>query len=134
MTKELDDLKFPDKIGYCAEHVWVKKEDEQYAAGITDYAQDQLGEIVFVELPEMGDSFKAGEIFGTVESMKTISDLIMPISGEIAAVNSSLTDKLEIINQDPYLKGWLIKIRPSAINEIQQLMTAEIYVNSLKSL
>ncbi len=133
MNKDLKELKFPDNIGYTPEHVWVKQEEDRYSARITDFAQAQLGEIVYIELPETGDFFEAGEIFGTVESLKTISELFMPISGEILTVNNSLEGEPEIINQDPFEKGWQIKMKSSDMTEFQQLLTAETNAKSLKN-
>jgi glycine cleavage system H protein len=134
MSKEIDELNFPDQIRYTAEHVWAKQEDDRCTSGITDFAQDQLGEIVYVELPDTDDFFEAGEVFGTVESMKTISELFMPLNGKILAVNSSLADKPEIINQDPHGKGWMIKFELSDNTEFLQLITAETYTKGIKDL
>jgi glycine cleavage system H protein len=130
MTKDSEELNFPDNIGYTPDHIWIKQEEDRYTSGITDFAQDQLGEIIYMDLPEIGDFFEAEEVFCIVESMKTIFELFMPISGEILAVHNSLEDEPEIINQDPYGKGWLIKIKLSDITEIQQLLTAETYAQN----
>ncbi|HKJ65003.1 MAG TPA: glycine cleavage system protein GcvH, partial [Desulfopila sp.] len=100
--KELDELILPDDLGYTKEHEWAKIEGDLVVIGISDYAQDQLGDIVFVEMPEEGDSFSAGEEFGTLESVKAVSELYIPLSGEVVAVNEELEDSPELLNRDPY--------------------------------
>jgi len=100
--------------------------------GINDYAQDQLGDIVYVELPRVGDTFEKGEEFGTVESVKAVSELYMPVGGEIVAVNTDLEDSPELINQSPYGDGWLIKVKPDDETEIEELMDKETYLAMLK--
>jgi len=131
MSKEIEDLVFPDDIRYSAEHIWVRQETEKCTLGITDFAQDQLGEIVFVELPEVEEFFQQGEIFGTLESMRTISELYMPIDGEICEVNIRLSDEPEMANQDPYNQGWIIRIKPDNSNSDKNLLTDQEYIESL---
>jgi glycine cleavage system H protein len=112
---------------YTTEHEWIKPEGEHYVVGITAFAQDQLGDIVYVELPKVGDRLEAGRAFGVIESVKTASDLYAPVSGEVVAVNSELVDQPQSVNDDPYDTGWMIKIRPADSTQIEQLLTAEQY-------
>jgi len=130
--KELDELNLPDTIGYTDDHEWAKRTGETVRIGVSDYAQDQLGDIVFVELPAVGDSFGMGDEFGTLESVKAVSELYMPMSGTVVAVNSTLTDSPELINQDPYGAAWIIEIKPSNPSEYEQLHTATAYLELLK--
>jgi glycine cleavage system H protein len=104
-------LNIPEDLQYTKSHEWVRIEGETATIGITDHAQDELGDIVFVELPEEGDTFDAGESFGTVESVKAVSDLYAPVGGEVVEVNSALEDAPENINEDPYGEGWIVKLR-----------------------
>ncbi len=129
--KELDELQLPEDLGYTKEHEWARVEDDLVVVGISDYAQDQLGDIVFVELPEEGDSFSEGEEFGTLESVKAVSELYIPISGEIAAVNEELEDAPERINQDPY-GAWIIKVNPENLEEMNDLLDSGAYYNILE--
>jgi glycine cleavage system H protein len=108
------------------------KDINEAVIGISDYAQDQLGDIVFVELPQVGDTFEKGAEFGTVESVKAVSELYMPLGGEVLAVNESLGDSPELVNNEPYTGGWMIKIKPANAAEIEQLMTKEAYLKMLK--
>ena len=112
---------------YTTEHEWIKPEGEHYVVGITAFAQDQLGDIVYVELPKVGDQVEAGKAFGVIESVKTASDLYAPVSGEVVAVNSELVDQPQSVNDDPYEAGWMIKIRPADSTQVEQLLTAEQY-------
>ena len=112
---------------YTTEHEWIKPEGEHYVVGITAFAQDQLGDIVYVELPKVGDQVEAGKAFGVIESVKTASDLYAPVSGEVVAVNSELVDQPQSVNEDPYDAGWMIKIRPADSTQVEQLLTAEQY-------
>jgi glycine cleavage system H protein len=112
---------------YTTEHEWIKPEGEHYVVGITAFAQDQLGDIVYVELPNVGDQVEAGKAFGVIESVKTASDLYAPVSGEVVAVNSELVDQPQSVNEDPYDAGWMIKIRPADSTQVEQLLTAEQY-------
>jgi len=129
--KELEELHLPDDIGYTDDHEWAKITGATVRIGVSDYAQDQLGDIVFVEMPAIGDTFAKGDEFGTLESVKAVSELYMPMSGEVVAVNSDLLDSPELINQDPY-NAWIIEITPSAGSEYAQLRTAAAYLDLLK--
>ena len=112
---------------YTTEHEWIKSEGDHYVVGITAFAQDQLGDIVYVELPKVGDQIEAGKTFGVIESVKTASDLYAPVSGEVVEVNGELTDQPQTVNDDPYQGGWMIKVRPSNASDVDQLLTAEQY-------
>jgi glycine cleavage system H protein len=129
--KELDELHLPGDLGYTDDHEWAQITGDTARIGVSDYAQDQLGDIVFVELPAIGDSFAKGDEFGTLESVKAVSELYMPLSGTVIAVNTALTDAPELINQDPY-SAWIIEIKPSDPGEFQQLHTAASYLEMLK--
>ena len=104
-------MNIPEDLQYTKSHEWVRTEGDTATIGITDHAQDELGDVVFVELPDEGDTFDAGESFGTVESVKAVSDLYTPLGGEVVEVNSSLEDAPEKINDDPYGEGWIVKLR-----------------------
>ncbi|WP_102273954.1 glycine cleavage system protein GcvH [Cytobacillus massiliigabonensis] len=122
----------PKELRYSEEHEWVKTEGEQVRIGITDFAQSELGDIVFVELPEVGDEVTADEPFGSVESVKTVSELYAPISGKVVAINEDLSDSPEFVNESPYEKAWMIVVEPSDAGEIDNLMTAEQYEEMVK--
>ena len=117
----------PDDLLYTKEDEWIKVEGEEGTVGITDYAQDALSDIVYVELPDEGESFETGDTFGVVESVKAAADLYMPISGEIVGVNEDLPDAPEVVNSDPYGDGWLVKIQISDLSELDDLMDASAY-------
>jgi glycine cleavage system H protein len=117
-------LSIPDDLQYTKSHEWVRMEEDTATIGITDHAQDELGDVVFVELPEVGATIGAGDSFGTVESVKAVSDLYTPVGGEIVEVNSSLEDAPEKINDDPYGEGWIVKLRTS---EEADLLSPEEY-------
>ena len=118
----------PKELRYSEEHEWVKVEGEKVRIGITDFAQSELGDIVFVELPEVGAEIKADEPFGSVESVKTVSELYAPISGKIVEINEDLDDSPEFVNESPYEKAWMIVIEPTNIADTEELMTADQYV------
>jgi len=130
--KEIDELKLPDDLRYAKDHEWTRLEDDKVKIGIDDYAQDQLGDIVFVELPEVGATFSKGEEFGTVESVKAVSELFMPVGGEILAINTALEETPEHVNNSPYEDGWMIEIKPSDVAEMDVLMDKEAYLKMLK--
>ena len=130
--KELSQLNLPDDLTYSKEHEWTKTEGEQVRIGITDFAQDQLGDIVFVELPEEGASFARNDEFSTLESVKAVSEVYMPVGGTVVAVNSDLEDKPELVNQDPYGQGWLILLKLDNPAELDELMDKGAYLNMLK--
>lgn len=117
----------PKELRYSEEHEWVKVEGDKVRVGITDFAQSELGDIVFVELPEVGDEIEANEPFGSVESVKTVSELYAPISGKVVEVNEDLDDNPEFVNESPYEKAWMIVVEPKDMSEIDNLMTAEQY-------
>lgn len=120
-------MKFPAELRYSEHDEWARVEEDEVITGITDYAQDQLSDIVYVELPEVGDQFDKGEPYGVVESVKAASDVYMPASGEIVEVNLELEDTPEIVNEDPYGKGWFVRIRPAELADLDELMDAEAY-------
>lgn len=115
----------PDDLLYSKEHEWLRAGDG--VIGITHHAQDELGEVVYVELPTIGDKFDSGDTFGTVESVKAVSELFMPVSGEVMAINESLTDAPENVNKDPYGNGWMIRIKVANAAQTGQLMSAQAY-------
>ena len=119
----------PSGLLYTEEHEYLAKtdQDDVYTVGITDYAQGELGDIVFVELPEAGESFGKGDAFGTVEAVKAVSDLYMPVSGEIVEVNEALNDDPSQVNSDPYGEGWMIRIKVSDPSQLDDLMDADAY-------
>ena len=114
-------------LKYTKEHEWVKQEDGTVRIGITDFAQAELGDIVFVELPEVDDEIKKDEPFGSVESVKTVSELSAPISGKVVAINESLSDSPEFVNESPYEKAWMIIVEPSDSSELDELLNADQY-------
>ena len=124
-------MNFPSNVKYTSEHEWIRLEGEIAYVGITDYAQDQLGDIVFVDIPTEGETLGKGETFGTIEVVKTVSDLFLPIGGEVLEINPALEEKPELVNQDPYGEGWLIKIKPTDISEMDDLLDAEAYKQTI---
>jgi len=130
--KEIAELNFPEDVRYSQSHEWVKADGDTARIGITDYAQDQLGDIVFVELPDVGESFEKGAEFGTVESVKAVSELYLPVSGEIAAINESLEDAPELINNTPFSEGWMIEVKLDDASQLDALMDKDAYLSTLK--
>lgn len=120
-------MDFPDELKYTEEHEWVMVEAEVATIGITDFAQDQLGDVVFVELPEVGDELELGKPLGVVESVKAVSDVYAPLSGEVVEVNNDLPDEPEMLNTSPYEDGWMIKIKLSNMDELDDLMDSASY-------
>lgn len=118
----------PDELLYSEEHVWVKKEGEQVVIGITDFAQEELGDVVFIELPEVGDEIEVDEPFGSAESVKSVSELYAPVSGTVVEVNDDLEDNPEFINQSPYDKAWMIRVELSDDIELEELLTDDEYL------
>ena len=119
---------FPEDLKYTKDHEWVKKlDDGNFVVGITHHAQDSLGDVTFVELPEVGASFNENDVFGVVESVKAASDLFMPVSGNVLETNEGLNDAPENVNSDPYGEGWMIKISPSESSEYEQLLDSQAY-------
>ena len=130
--KEISELNFPDDLRYTEDHEWAKQEGKQIRIGISDYAQDQLGDIVFVELPQVGDTFAKGAEFGTIESVKAVSEVYMPLGGQIVAINEALEDAPELVNNEPYTGGWMIVVKPSDTGEFDALMARNAYLEMLK--
>jgi glycine cleavage system H protein len=120
-------MSYPSNYRYTKEHEWVRAEGDVATVGITDYAQHELGDVVFVEMPKPGTKLNAGQSFGTVESVKAVSDIYAPVSGEVTEVNSALSDTPETINQDPHGKAWLIKLKLANSSELAKLMDAAAY-------
>ncbi|GAB4274002.1 MAG: glycine cleavage system protein GcvH [Coriobacteriia bacterium] len=118
---------YPSELRYEKEHTWARVEGDTAVVGITDFAQDQLGEVVYVDLPDVGEEIVAGETFGEVESVKSVSDLYAPVSGEVVKVNEALEDAPETVNEDCYGEGWMIEVRMSDPAEVDNLLTAEEY-------
>lgn len=120
-------MDFPQNLKYTNEHEWIRVEGDIAYVGITDYAQEQLGDIVFVDIPTVGESLEADEVFGTIEVVKTISDLFLPVAGEVMEQNEALEENPELVNKDPYGEGWLIKMKPANLKDIEDLLDAEGY-------
>ena len=120
-------MNIPTELKYTKDHEWVRVEGDEAVVGITDFAQNELGDIVFVEVETEGDSIMSEEIFGSVEAVKTVSDLFMPLSGEVLLFNSELDDTPEVVNSDPYGSGWMIRIKISDLSEIENLLSADQY-------
>lgn len=120
-------MEFPSNVKYTKDHEWIRIEGDEAYVGISDYAQEQLGDIVFVDIPTVGETLEKEEVFGTIEVVKTISDLFLPVGGEVLEQNEALADNPELVNQDPYGEGWLIKIKPTDVSELDSLLDAEAY-------
>jgi glycine cleavage system H protein len=120
-------VSFPEDVRYTAEHEWARREEGLVTVGITSYATDQLGDVVFVELPDPGRRVEASKPFGVVEAVKTVSDLYAPVSGEVVAVNTALSDNPALVNQEPFGAGWMVRIRPSDPGEFDRLMSSDDY-------
>ena len=120
-------MNFPTNVKYTSEHEWIRIENDEAIVGITDYAQDQLGDIVFVDVTTEGETLEQGEVFGTIEVVKTVSDLFLPIGGEIVEVNPELEEHPELVNKDPYGEGWIIRIKPTDASQMDDLLDAEAY-------
>lgn len=124
-------MNFPSNIRYTSEHEWIRIEGNEAFVGITDYAQSELGEIVFIDVPTVGETIGQGEVFGSIEAVKTVSDLNMPVSGEVLELNEELDAAPELVNNDPYGKGWIIRIAVKDASELDKLMDAAAYEASL---
>jgi glycine cleavage system H protein len=116
-----------DSLKFTGDHLWVRIEGRRAQVGLSEYAQDELGEVIAVELPDVGDPLEKGESFGEIESVKTVSDLIAPVSGTVSAVNAELEDHPSLVNEDPYHEGWLVELELSDKNEIEDLMDPDEY-------
>ncbi len=123
----------PDDLHYSKDHEWVRVDGNVAVVGITDYAQDSLGDVVYVELPKVGDEFAANESFGSVESVKAVSEVFSPVSGEIVGINDTLADTPEKVNADPYGDGWMIRVQLSTPGEVDSLLTAAEYEDFTKA-
>ena len=123
----------PDNLHYSKDHEWVRVEEDMAVIGITDHAQEQLGDVVYVELPKAGEEFAAHDSFGSVESVKAVSEIFTPVSGKVAEVNQSLADEPEKVNKDPYGEGWMIKMTLSKSGEVDSLLTAAEYEDFTKA-
>jgi glycine cleavage system H protein len=124
-------MNIPSNLKFTDDHEWVKVDGDIATVGITDYAQQQLGDIVFVEIETVGETFDKGETFGTIEAVKTVSDLFMPVAGEVLEVNPNLEDAPETVNSDPYGEGWMIKIKLSDAAQVDELLSADTYKESI---
>ena len=124
-------MNVPAELKYTKEHEWIRVEGEEAYVGITDYAQSQLGDIVFVEVETEGDKLEAGDTFGSIEAVKTVSDLYMPVSGEVLEFNSELEDQPDLVNKDPYGKGWIIKVKIEDEAQLDGLLSADAYKASI---
>ncbi len=133
--KKLSEVVLPEELYYTDEHVWVRvEEDSSVVLGITDYAQDQLGEIVFIDLPEVDSVFEAGGEFGTVESLKSVNSLFMPVSGRVIETNATLESSPTLVNADCYGRGWMLRIRPDNGEDVGKMPRSEAYRNMLESM
>jgi glycine cleavage system H protein len=130
--KEINELNMPDDVRYAKDHEWVRVEGDKVRVGLDDYAQDQLGDIVFVELPREGDTYNKGDVFATVESVKAVCECYLPIGGKILAVNTALEESPELINKSPYEDGWMVQVHPDDTSEIETLMTNAACLEKLK--
>ena len=124
-------MNFPGNIKYTSEHEWIRVEGDEAYVGITDYAQSELGEIVFIDVPTEGETVAQGEVFGSIEAVKTVSDLNMPVTGEVLEINGALDAQPELVNNDPYGEGWIIRISVKDPAELDSLMDAAAYEASL---
>ena len=130
--KEISELNLPEELKYSKDHEWAKVDGDIVTVGIDDYAQDQLGEVVFVEVPEVGDTFGKGDEFGTVESVKAVSEIYLPVSGEIVEVNEGLEDAPELVNNSPYADGWIVKVKAEDLSELDDMLDKAAYLETLK--
>jgi glycine cleavage system H protein len=132
LMKEISELILPDDLRYAEDHEWARVEGDRVRVGLDDYAQDQLGDIVFVELPQPGDTFEKGQEFATVESVKAVVECYLPVSGEIVAVNKQLEDSPELMNESSYGDGWMVEVNPKDLSEMDTLMTSTENLERLK--
>ncbi len=130
--KEISELNLPDDLRYADDHEWARLAGDKIRVGLDDYAQDQLGDIVFVELPQVGDTFEQGKEFATVESVKAVVECYLPVGGEITAVNTALEESPELINKSPYADGWMVEVSPGDLSELDSLMTNTACLKKLK--
>jgi len=124
---------YPSEYLYSKDHEWIRVQDDVCLVGITEFAQQELGEVVYVELPEVGQMFDSGDEIGTIESVKAVAEIYTPVAGEVIEVNEAITDDPELLNEDPHSDGWLVKIRFSSASDLKDLMNAEKYEEFTKS-
>jgi glycine cleavage system H protein len=120
-------MNFPDNLRYTKDHEWIRLEGDEAIVGITDFAQHELGDIVYVEIETVGQELNAGDVFGTVEAVKTVSDLYLPVNGSVTEINPKLNSNPELVNNDPYGEGWMAKIKVSNVADVESLLNAEAY-------
>ncbi|MEZ5070290.1 MAG: glycine cleavage system protein GcvH [Bacteroidales bacterium] len=120
-------MNVPDTLKYTKEHEWVRVEGDEIVVGVTEFAQGELGDVVYIEIETEGETLSQGDAFGTIEAVKTVSDLFMPVDGEVLTVNEALADAPEVVNSDPYGKGWMVRIRMSDASQLDGLLSAEAY-------
>jgi glycine cleavage system H protein len=120
-------MNYPDTLRYTKDHEWIRVEGDEAVIGITEFAQHELGDIVYVEVETVGKDLNAHEVFGTVEAVKTVSDLYLPVAGTITEVNPALNSNPELVNTDPYGQGWMVRMKPASVQEIESLMDAAAY-------
>lgn len=120
-------MNVPTNLKYTNDHEWIRVEGDEAVVGVTDFAQSQLGDVVFIEIETLGETFEKEEVFGTIEAVKTVSDMFMPVAGEIIAVNESLADAPETVNKDPYGEGWMVRIKITEPSQLDELLTPEQY-------
>jgi glycine cleavage system H protein len=130
-VKALEEVNLPDNLRYAETHEWVRLDGDIAFVGVSDYAQDSMGDITFVEFPQVGDTFQKGEQFGSLESTKAVSELFMPVSGEILAINESLAESPGLVNSDPYGEGWIVQVKPSHIEDMESLAGPDAYRETL---
>jgi glycine cleavage system H protein len=130
--KSLEQLIFPDEFRYATDHEWARWDGDMVRVGLSDYAQDQLGEIVYVELPQVGTVMAKDEVFGVVESVKAVSDLYMPVGGEVVKINEALENAPNLVNRSSYEEGWMIQVKPDDPSQFEVLMTRDAYLEMLK--
>ncbi len=132
--KEINELTLPENLRYTKDHEWARAEGATIRIGITDYAQDQLGDVVFVEVPEVGKVYKQGDECGTLESVKAVASLYIPVSGKVVSVNGELEGNPALVNSSPYTEGWIAEVSPSDLSEMNVLMEVAAYLDMLKGL
>jgi glycine cleavage system H protein len=132
--KEIIELNLPDDVRYTEDHEWARADGDAIVIGITDYAQDQLGDIVFVEMPEVGAIFQKGDECGTLESVKAVAPIFIPVSGEITEVNAVLEESPDLLNTSPYTDGWIARVKPEDPSELERLLDKDAYLEMLKGL
>ena len=120
-------MNVPKELKYTSEHEWIRVEGDEVVVGVTDFAQGELGDVVFMEIETEGETLSRGDTFGTIEAVKTVSDLYMPVDGEIIEVNAALEDTPEVVNSDPFGEGWMVRIKPSDPAQLDELMSSEAY-------